>query len=286
VTLPMRRGRLHRQHSTSRLVPWQETSGVAVTARSQAGRSGSRGSGRRYHRTRARRADDAFRSPLSWPRSGGGGDLRALRLGARRRLRRRRVFPITEEIRRVLGEYARLGVDAADLSDDDDLFRLGMTSHASVSVMLALEDAFGVEFPEHMLRKSTFERSALSGRPSRCCSRRPQATEVSLGRPVPVWFGPEESPLFGFSSCRTRRRAGDRSLPAARARVLELVLDVHPARNSPGATRFRRAQVRYRSTGDSFDRTATARANADRNRRRARRRLCRTTGSLTSGWWA
>ncbi|MGO9335209.1 MAG: acyl carrier protein [Acidimicrobiales bacterium] len=64
---------------------------------------------------------------------------------------------MTEEIRRVLGEYARLVVDVADLSDDDDLFRLGMTSHASVSVMLALEDAFGVEFPEHMLRKSTFE---------------------------------------------------------------------------------------------------------------------------------
>ncbi|MFZ2058720.1 MAG: acyl carrier protein [Acidimicrobiales bacterium] len=66
-------------------------------------------------------------------------------------------FPITEEIRRVLGEYARLVVDVADLSDDADLFRLGMTSHASVSVMLALEDAFGVEFPERMLRKSTFE---------------------------------------------------------------------------------------------------------------------------------
>jgi acyl carrier protein len=46
-------------------------------------------------------------------------------------------------------------VDA--LRDDDDLFRLGMTSHASVSVMLALEDSFGMEFPEHMLRRSTFE---------------------------------------------------------------------------------------------------------------------------------
>jgi acyl carrier protein len=32
-----------------------------------------------------------------------------------------------------------------------------MTSHASVSVMLALEDAFEVEFPERMLRKGTFE---------------------------------------------------------------------------------------------------------------------------------
>jgi acyl carrier protein len=66
-------------------------------------------------------------------------------------------FHITEEIRRILGKHARLVVDVADLKDTDDLFRLGMTSHASVNVMLALEDAFGVEFPEHKLRKSTFE---------------------------------------------------------------------------------------------------------------------------------
>ena len=32
-----------------------------------------------------------------------------------------------------------------------------MTSHASVNVMLALEDEFDIEFPEAMLRKSTFE---------------------------------------------------------------------------------------------------------------------------------
>jgi len=57
----------------------------------------------------------------------------------------------------VLGEFGRLAVDVADLGEDDDLFRVGMTSHASVSVMLALEDAFAVEFPEYMLRKGTFE---------------------------------------------------------------------------------------------------------------------------------
>jgi acyl carrier protein len=32
-----------------------------------------------------------------------------------------------------------------------------MTSHASVNVMLALEDAFDIEFSESMLKKSTFE---------------------------------------------------------------------------------------------------------------------------------
>jgi acyl carrier protein len=43
-----------------------------------------------------------------------------------------------------------------------------MTSHASVNVMLALEEEFDTEFPESMLNKSTFEsvtaiRTALAG---------------------------------------------------------------------------------------------------------------------------
>jgi acyl carrier protein len=59
-------------------------------------------------------------------------------------------------IREVLAAHARLPVAVTDLGDDDDLFQAGMTSHASVNVMLALEDAFDVEFPEAMLRKSTF----------------------------------------------------------------------------------------------------------------------------------
>ncbi len=62
-----------------------------------------------------------------------------------------------ETIRQVLNEFGRLPVDAAALSAEDDLFRAGMTSHASVNVMLALEEAFDVEFPEAMLTKSTFE---------------------------------------------------------------------------------------------------------------------------------
>lgn len=62
-----------------------------------------------------------------------------------------------DEIRKVIAEHARLPTDIATLSDDDDLFQAGMTSHASVNVMLALEEAFDVEFSEVMLRKSTFE---------------------------------------------------------------------------------------------------------------------------------
>ncbi|MCU1463958.1 MAG: acyl carrier protein [Acidimicrobiales bacterium] len=62
-----------------------------------------------------------------------------------------------DQIRHVLAEHARLAVDVGDVGDDADLYQAGMTSHASVNVMLALEDAFDIEFPEHMLRKRTFE---------------------------------------------------------------------------------------------------------------------------------
>ncbi|HXR14341.1 MAG TPA: acyl carrier protein [Solirubrobacteraceae bacterium] len=61
------------------------------------------------------------------------------------------------EIRRVLSEHARLPVDVDTLSDDTDLFASGMTSHASVSLMLALEDAFDLEFPDRMLTRAVFE---------------------------------------------------------------------------------------------------------------------------------
>jgi len=62
-----------------------------------------------------------------------------------------------ETIREVLSEHGRLAVDAGAIDENADLFAAGMTSHASVNVMLALEDAFDIEFSEQMLRKSTFE---------------------------------------------------------------------------------------------------------------------------------
>jgi len=72
-----------------------------------------------------------------------------------------------DQIRAILDEHGKLAMSIADVDDDTDLYQAGMTSHASVNVMLALEDAFDLEFPEHMLRKRTFEsvsaiREALS----------------------------------------------------------------------------------------------------------------------------
>ena len=64
---------------------------------------------------------------------------------------------MTDTIRRVLDDHARLPVDVDTLADDSDLYQAGMTSHASVNVMLALEDAFDIEFPDRMLKRSVFE---------------------------------------------------------------------------------------------------------------------------------
>ena len=64
---------------------------------------------------------------------------------------------MTAAIRQILKDHARLSVDAETLDEDADLYQAGMTSHASVNVMLALEDAFDIEFPDSMLKRGVFE---------------------------------------------------------------------------------------------------------------------------------
>jgi acyl carrier protein len=63
---------------------------------------------------------------------------------------------IGETVRTVLAEHGRLDVPAADLAADDDLYAAGLTSHASVNVMLAIEEQYDIELPEELLTKETF----------------------------------------------------------------------------------------------------------------------------------
>ena len=75
---------------------------------------------------------------------------------------------VVDAILSIVAAYGNLSIEMSSLSYDEDLFRAGMTSYASVQVMLELERRFGIEFPEDMLRQSTFEsvssiRSAVSG---------------------------------------------------------------------------------------------------------------------------
>ncbi len=64
--------------------------------------------------------------------------------------------PLKDEIRKLIGVHARLPIDASGLADSEDLYQAGMTSHASVMLMLGLENEFGVEFPDAMLSRDVF----------------------------------------------------------------------------------------------------------------------------------
>jgi acyl carrier protein len=64
---------------------------------------------------------------------------------------------VSAAVRAIVMEHGHLAVDVETLPDDASLYEAGMTSHASVNVMLALEDAFDVEFPDEMLKRSVFE---------------------------------------------------------------------------------------------------------------------------------
>ncbi|HVC25703.1 MAG TPA: acyl carrier protein [Acidimicrobiales bacterium] len=64
---------------------------------------------------------------------------------------------LTQQIRRVLESYGRLVTPVEEIGDLDDLYVRGLTSHASVNVMLALEETFEVEFLDSMLTRATFE---------------------------------------------------------------------------------------------------------------------------------
>ncbi|AYJ48182.1 acyl carrier protein [Rhodococcus sp. P1Y] len=59
-------------------------------------------------------------------------------------------------IRGVLEQFGKLPIPVSEIDELADLYDNGLTSHASVNVMIALEDEFDIEFPDSMLQKSTF----------------------------------------------------------------------------------------------------------------------------------
>ena len=63
---------------------------------------------------------------------------------------------LKEKIRQIIQKNQRLHLDIERLDDASDLYVAGMTSHASVTLMLALENEFGFEFPSAMLNRSVF----------------------------------------------------------------------------------------------------------------------------------
>ncbi|MDY0884251.1 acyl carrier protein [Dongia soli] len=62
-----------------------------------------------------------------------------------------------QQLRSLLQEHAKLSVDVASLNDDTDLFSVGLSSFSTVRLMLSIENAFDIEFPDHLLTRQTFE---------------------------------------------------------------------------------------------------------------------------------
>lgn len=71
-------------------------------------------------------------------------------------LHRKEPGSMKDTIRTVLDQHGHLTRPAGEVGDSDDLYQAGLTSHATVNVMLALEDELDLEFPDALLTRATF----------------------------------------------------------------------------------------------------------------------------------
>lgn len=62
-----------------------------------------------------------------------------------------------ERIQQIVRDHAGLGTACEEVGYSTDLYRAGMTSYASVVLMIALENEFALEFPDAMLSRNVFE---------------------------------------------------------------------------------------------------------------------------------
>jgi len=63
---------------------------------------------------------------------------------------------VDDVVRGLVIKTCELPVDPNTLAEDADLYAAGLTSFASVQLMLALEEEFDIEFPDHLLNRKTF----------------------------------------------------------------------------------------------------------------------------------
>lgn len=59
-------------------------------------------------------------------------------------------------IRDLVAKFGKLPVSVDQVADDADLYAAGLTSFASVQLMLGIEEAFDIEFPDNLLNRKSF----------------------------------------------------------------------------------------------------------------------------------
>jgi len=59
-------------------------------------------------------------------------------------------------IRDLVAKFGKLPVSIDQITDEADLYAAGLTSFASVQLMLGIEEAFDLEFPDNLLNRKSF----------------------------------------------------------------------------------------------------------------------------------
>lgn len=86
-------------------------------------------------------------------------------------------------IRAALADSGGLGELAGQAGPDDDVYACGLTSLGSVRVMLAIEGALSIEFPEELLTRELF---ATIGNLAAACARLISPAGVTGGAEPPA----------------------------------------------------------------------------------------------------
>ncbi|MFC5760844.1 acyl carrier protein [Rhizobium sp. GCM10022189] len=63
---------------------------------------------------------------------------------------------MNKTIRDLVTKFGKLPVPVDQVADDADLYAAGLTSFASVQLMLGIEEAFDIEFPDNLLNRKSF----------------------------------------------------------------------------------------------------------------------------------
>lgn len=68
------------------------------------------------------------------------------------------------KIREILAQWADLDVSVESLADDANLYDAGLSSLATVKILMALESAFDIEIPDEWLTRELFSSIATLSR--------------------------------------------------------------------------------------------------------------------------
>ncbi|MBY4608757.1 acyl carrier protein [Rhizobium sp. 9T] len=63
---------------------------------------------------------------------------------------------MNKTIRDLVAKFGKLPTSIDQIADDADLYAAGLTSFASVQLMLGIEEAFDIEFPDNLLNRKSF----------------------------------------------------------------------------------------------------------------------------------